>query len=174
MDKYTLKEWLGMRQCYRALRLLRRNEPESMPDTLQESPSILHNALSLGLCLALAGLMLIAGCQGLAHADTINLKASWYSTASLIREGTYKHSKGVMANGHIFNDNANTCATRLFSLGSILRIQERTSGRCVNVTVTDRIGKRFAKQRIDLSRKAFARISSLNKGLINVTVERIG
>jgi rare lipoprotein A (peptidoglycan hydrolase) len=43
----------------------------------------------------------------------------------------------------------------------------------VDVKVTDRIGKRFGKTRIDLSISAFRAIANLNIGLINVEVERI-
>lgn len=105
--------------------------------------------------------------------DGYNLKASWYSVESLKKEGTYKYSKGVMANGHIFNDSLYICATRLFPLGSMVRVTNRISKSFVIVKVTDRIGKRFAKTRIDLSRGAFMRIADLKQGLINVTVERI-
>ena len=131
-----------------------------------------YSAFMVAVCMLLALIMMVVF-SGKAHAETIPLKASWYSTASLIREGTYKHSYGRMANGHIFSNSGFTCATRLFPLGTTLRVQVRNSTRCVNVTVTDRIGKRFAKQRIDLSREAFKRLSSLNKGLIKVNVERI-
>lgn len=141
---------------------------------LKESPKHIFNASMLGLCMVIALIVILLGMfEGCSMASELKLKASWYSMESLKKEGTYKHSKGVMANGHLFNDNGYTCATRLFPLGSILRVQERNSRRCVNVTVTDRIGKRFAKQRIDLSRAAFARISSIDNGLINVEVERI-
>jgi rare lipoprotein A len=101
------------------------------------------------------------------------LHASWYSIQSLKDEGTYKHSKGVMANGKIFNDNALTCATRLYPLGSVLRITALNSGHSVVVRVTDRIGIRFARTRVDLSKGAFREIANLKQGIISVKVERI-
>lgn len=103
-----------------------------------------------------------------------DLKASWYSEASLIKEGTRKvGERQVMANGQIFNDNLLVCATRLYPLGSLLRITNIENGKSVDVRVGDRIGKRFAETRIDLSKLAFSRISKLEKGIIPIKVEVI-
>jgi len=103
----------------------------------------------------------------------IYLTASWYSMESLKREGTYKLTKGVMANGQLFRNEGFTCATRLFPLGARLRIIHVKSGRYVFVKVTDRIGKRFANKRIDLSKAAFSKIADLNDGLCRVRIEVI-
>lgn len=101
------------------------------------------------------------------------MTASWYSVDSLKKEGTWKTSKGVMANGKRFNDHAYTCATRLFPLGSTLRVQNSTSKATILVRVTDRIGKRFAAKRIDLSKSAFEKIADLKQGIVSVKVYRI-
>jgi rare lipoprotein A len=103
----------------------------------------------------------------------ITLIASWYSTASLKAEGTYSYSKGRMANGQQFSDNNLTCATRLYPLGTILVVTNVDNGKSVTVKVTDRISKRFAQTRIDLSRRAFSEIADLNKGLIKATVTEL-
>ena len=105
--------------------------------------------------------------------EPLILTASWYSVDSLKREGTYKYSKGVMANGEIFNDNDSTCATRLYPLGIYLCITNLQNNKMVIVKVTDRIGKRFAKTRIDLSKGAFSKIADLKQGIIQVKVEAI-
>jgi len=102
---------------------------------------------------------------------SFKLTASWYSIESLKREGTYKYSKGVMANGKKFKDEELTCATRLFPLGSVVRVTNLRNGKEVYVKVTDRIGKRFANTRIDLSRSAFAEIAKLEEGVVKVEVE---
>jgi len=115
-------------------------------------------------------LVLLVG--GIAQADMI-LTASWYSVESLKKEGTYKYSKGVMVNGKLFDDNKLTCAVRCFPLGAVLRITNISNNRYVVVEVADRIGKRFGKTRIDLSRLAFSKLDKLEKGLISVKVERI-
>lgn len=101
------------------------------------------------------------------------IRASWYSIASLKKEGTWGYSHGKMANGHIFRDDGLTCASRLYPLGSILRVENIKNHKIVLVKVIDRIGRRFAKKRIDLSKAAFAKIADLKQGLINVYVERI-
>lgn len=118
----------------------------------------------------LSALFLITLSQS-ASACPIYLKASWFSIASLKKEGTYKHSKGVCADGSIFNDNLMVCACRLYPLGSILRVTNLDSDRSVIVRVADRIGKRFATKRIDLSKMVFSRIAELREGVIPVRVE---
>lgn len=111
---------------------------------------------------------LIFSCK-LAHASEI--KASWYSIESLKKEGTWKTSKGVMANGEAFKEEEFTCATRLWKLGTYLQITKGNLS--VIVKVTDRIGKRFAKKRIDLSKSAFQQITDLKEGLISVEVRKL-
>lgn len=100
-----------------------------------------------------------------------DLTASWYSVDSLKREGTWEYSKGVMANGKPFSDNNYTCANRLYPLGSILRITNPKNHKSVLVETTDRIGKRFAKTRIDLSKGAFSALADIKQGVIPCIVE---
>jgi len=119
--------------------------------------------LSVALCLVL-----------IMSSSAFAMQASWYSVESLKREGTYKYSKGVMANGHLFSDDAYTCANNLYPLGTVLRITNLNSGRQVIVKTTDRIGKRFGKTRIDLSKAAFADLSGeqgTKVGLLPIKVE---
>ena len=106
-------------------------------------------------------------------AQSQEITASWYSVASLKQEGTWAYSKGRMANGKIFKDEGFTCATRLYPLGTTLIVTSNKNLQSVTVKVTDRIGKRFAKTRIDLSKIAFEKIANLNQGLIKVKVEAI-
>lgn len=101
------------------------------------------------------------------------LSASWYSIASLKKEGTWKIYKGRMANGHLFNARRLTCATRLYSLGDRLRITNLYNNKQVVVTVTDRISERFAQTRIDLSKRAFSKIADLEQGIVSVMVEEL-
>jgi rare lipoprotein A len=101
------------------------------------------------------------------------LTASWYSVESLKREGTWAYSHGRMANGKVFKNENLTCATRLWRIGTTLRITSLATNESVIVKVTDRIGKRFAKTRIDLAEGAFRKIDDTDKGLIKVKVEKI-
>lgn len=98
------------------------------------------------------------------------LTASYYSVASLKREGTWTVSHGTMANGKQFSDSNLTCATRLYLLGTVLLVTNQKNGKSVLVRVTDRIGKRFADTRIDLSKRAFESIADLSEGLIPVEI----
>lgn len=101
------------------------------------------------------------------------ITASWYSIEGLKKEGTWKTTKGVMANGETFDEHAYTCATWLYPFGATLRITNLQTDEEVVVVVTDRIGRRFAETRIDLSKAAFAKIADLKLGLVKVKVERI-
>ena len=102
-----------------------------------------------------------------------NLKASWYSIESLKKEGTWKTTKGVMANGDHFVDYNYTCASRMHKLGDVLRVTCTKTNRSCIVTVTDRIGYRFRYTRIDLSKQAFKEIANLDEGVIDITIEVI-
>lgn len=108
----------------------------------------------------------------LAHAE--QLHASWYSVESLKKEGTWRYSHGIMANGKSFSDDGLTCACRLYPLGTRLLVRNINNGKEVLVTVTDRIGKRFAQTRVDLSKRAFAQIADLKQGIVCISVERVG
>jgi len=118
--------------------------------------------------------LILALVATVASAD--ELKASWYSEASLVKEGTRKAGEApIMANGKRFDENAMTCACRLYPLGTKLIITNQKNGRSVQVVVTDRIGKRFAKTRIDLSKKSFQTLTNnhLELGLISIEVRVI-
>lgn len=98
--------------------------------------------------------------------------ASYYSHASLIREGTRKASEPqIMANGKPFNENAMTCASRDYPLGTKLRVTNKATKQSIVVVVTDRISKRFKGIRVDLSRGAFIKLSPLSKGVIFVDID---
>lgn len=105
-------------------------------------------------------------------AQAQTLQASWYSQQSLVREGTRRQNEPqITASGEVFKNGAMTCACRMFPLGSILRISYK--GKSIVVRVNDRIGKRFAKTRIDLSIGAFKKLADVKLGLITIQVERI-
>jgi len=101
------------------------------------------------------------------------IKASWYSVESLKKEGSWAIWKGVMSNGEQFNDDAYTCASRMHNLGTMLMVTNLNNGARVQVKVTDKIGKRFAKTRIDLSKKAFSQIANLKWGVVPIKIEVI-
>lgn len=78
-----------------------------------------------------------------------------------------------MANGHRFDERQLTCATRLYPLGSKLQVTNKDNHKSVIVTTTDRIGRRFATKRIDLSPSAFSRIANLQQGIVPVQVKEL-
>ena len=58
--------------------------------------------------------------------------------------------------------------------GSRWRVCDPDNGKCVEVVILDRGPARRLNRRIDLCREAFSRIGNLKKGVMSVTVERVG
>jgi len=100
------------------------------------------------------------------EATEIKRIVAWYSIESLKTEGTWKTSKGVMANGEKFLDDNFTAASNIHALGTWLLVTNTQNGKTVLVKVTDRISKRFTNKRIDLSKKAFSKIANLEQGIV--------
>ena len=117
-------------------------------------------------------LLIVIGIWGKARASEVTLTASWYSVESCKREGT----SGIMANGRKLNDEKFTCASWDYPFGTILKITNLRSGKCVLAVVTDRgpSKKLYRKGRIlDLSKSAFSQIANLKQGLVPVKIEVI-
>ena len=101
-----------------------------------------------------------------------DMVASWYGAECAGKP---------MANGKPFRPEAMTCASWDFPLGTRLTVSARASSlsgqrpRSVIVEVTDRgPAKRLLRSRqIDLSRGAFSALAPLERGLVEVRVERI-
>jgi len=120
----------------------------------------------------LVALTLIGGC-GMNEAWAMELTASWYSVQSLKDEGTWKHSKGVMANGRQFSDDSMVAASWNWPLGTKVKVTRTDTKASVVVLVADRTARRFKDKRIDLSKKAFGLLADHKQGLVLVTVEAI-
>jgi rare lipoprotein A (peptidoglycan hydrolase) len=60
----------------------------------------------------------------------------------------------------------------MYPLGSVLIVENLRNSKSVRVLVTDRIGKRFSRARIDLSVLAFSKIADVNIGLITVSIRK--
>ena len=89
--------------------------------------------------------------------------ASWYSESDpFINPRT--------ANGELFNDKRMTCASWNFPFNTRLKITNLANGRSVICRVNDRGPARRLGRIVDLTRSAFAKISSLNNGLLTVSV----
>jgi rare lipoprotein A len=117
--------------------------------------------------LALAILFITSVC----HAQV--LTASYYSTDSLKKEGTYAYSGGKMANGKLFRDAAATCACNSYKLGAVLRVTNLSNGRSVVIINSDHTAKRFKGKRIDLAISQMYKLDGVKSGLIKVRVEVI-
>jgi rare lipoprotein A (peptidoglycan hydrolase) len=133
----------------------------------------------LGFCYAfvvvvfIAVILLIHGCS---EAWAEGLQASWYSSESLIKEGTRKiGERQVMANGQLFSDTGLTAASCDWRLGQKVKVTRTDTKASVVVLVTDRTAKRFKGKRIDLSKRAFEILSNgkLERGLLPVIVTEV-
>lgn len=88
--------------------------------------------------------------------------ASWYGG---------KHHGRRTASGEVFDQFGMTCASNVHKLGTRLRVTNPENGNSVIVRVTDRGGFTKMGRLLDLSRGAFAKLTSISKGLIRVKVE---
>ena len=87
-------------------------------------------------------------------------QASWY--------GGFHHGR-KMANGKPFNMYANTVAHRTLPLGTVVEVVNRSNGRSVTATVTDR--GPYAKRRVlDVSRGIANKLDMLKSGTATVEI----
>ena len=87
-------------------------------------------------------------------------QASWY--------GGFHHGR-KMANGRPFNMYANTVAHRTLPLGTVVQVTNRSNGRSVTATVTDR--GPYAKRRVlDVSRGIASKLDMLKSGTATVEI----
>ena len=85
---------------------------------------------------------------------------------------THKRDGMTMANGQPYNCHAMTCATRIWPIGTVLRVTDTHNGCSVIVRVTDVPAKKY-KNRIDLSSTAFSKLNGLDLGICSVSVDII-
>lgn len=88
--------------------------------------------------------------------------ASWYEKGF---EGK------LTASGYVYDSNQLTCASNKYDFGTVLKVTNLDNGKSVLVVVTDRGDFTKLGRKIDLSRAAFKKISTLGQGLVNVEIE---
>lgn len=100
-----------------------------------------------------------------ANNDPINeneeVKVSWY--------GDRFHGR-LTASGERYNMNDLTAAHKTLPFGTKVKITNAKNGKSVTVTINDR-GPFVGNRKFDLSKAAFKKIASTNKGIIKVTYE---
>ncbi len=110
--------------------------------------------------IALLGGFTVAAVAPLVTTGTV----AWYG------EG-YRGKK--MANGARYHPDHLTCATYRWPLGTRLAFTNTANDRTVVVTVTDHGPALALHRQADLSRAAFARIASLEDGVITCRIRRV-
>jgi len=115
-------------------------------------------------------IVLIAVVFSLKEANTSSViikgKASWYS----------QNDPGILlttANMELFDDSQLTCAMWDMPFNTILKVTNMENGKSVVVRVNDRGPAKRLNRSIDLTKAAFSRISDLEKGLADVSIEII-
>ncbi|MBO9619555.1 MAG: endoglucanase [Niabella sp.] len=73
------------------------------------------------------------------------------------------------ATGATYFDHLMTAASNIYKLGTRLLVVNKHTGQQVEVVVNDRMAPHM-KGRVDLSRSAFLKIASLDKGIVPVKV----
>ena len=89
--------------------------------------------------------------------------ASWYGKGF---EGK------LTASGYIYSADQLTCASNRYPFGTVLKVTNKENKKSVVVVVTDRgsFTEKYGRE-IDLSRKAFDKISFSSEGLIKVDIK---
>ena len=90
--------------------------------------------------------------------------ASWY--------GKPFHGR-LTASGERFNMNDLTCASNTHKMGTKLKVTNKSNGKSVVVRVNDTGGFKKYGRTLDLSKGAFAKIASIDKGVINIKIKEI-
>lgn len=88
---------------------------------------------------------------------------------------TYYHQKyhnRKAADGSTFSQYKLTAASNHYKLGDSVRVTNVKNGKTVDVKITDRMAPKY-KTRIDLSKKAFFKIASLESGIVDVKTEKL-
>ena len=107
--------------------------------------------------------LLVFTCSTYCQETTLKGKVSYYAN---------KFHGRKTASGKRFDNTKLTCAHKTFPFGTLLKIINPIDGRFVIVEVIDR-GPFIGKRIVDLSRSAFLKIGSLEKGILNVEIEKI-
>jgi rare lipoprotein A len=107
--------------------------------------------------------LLVFTCSIYSQENIIKGKVSYYAN---------KFHGRKTASGKIFDNTKLTCAHKTLPFGTLLKIINPIDGRFVIVEVIDR-GPYIKKRVVDLSRSAFLKIGSLEKGILNVEIEKI-
>lgn len=104
------------------------------------------------------------------------LAIALFATASQANYATYYSDKfhgSKTANGERYNQNALTCASNQYKLGTRLKVTNIANGKSVVCRVNDRGGFGKYGTTLDLSKGAFKKIASLSQGKIKVTIRRL-
>ncbi len=107
--------------------------------------------------------LLVFTCSIYSQENIIKGKVSYYAN---------KFHGRKTASGKRFDNTKLTCAHKTLPFGTFLKIINPMDGRFVIVEVIDR-GPYIKKRIVDLSRSAFLKIGSLEKGILNVEIEKI-
>jgi rare lipoprotein A len=107
--------------------------------------------------------LLVFTCSIYSQENIIKGKVSYYAN---------KFHGRKTASGKRFDNTKLTCAHKTLPFGTFLKIINPLDGRFVVVEVIDR-GPYIGKRVVDLSRMAFSKIGDLEKGILNVEIEKI-
>ena len=107
--------------------------------------------------------------EGLSSPTFMNQGSLHYGMASWYSEGD-PYINIHTANGEIFDDSEDTCASWHYPFGELLLVTNLTNQKSVVCRVNDRGPAKRLGRVIDLTKSSFAKIASLRQGLLRVSV----
>jgi len=131
----------------------------------------IHLRACTALASALLCLLLLGGCAGPAHRPSAGLRG--YSETGLASFYAKKFQGRKTASGERLDNSALTAAHRSLPFGTEVVVRNPANGKSVRVTINDR-GPFVRGRIIDLTRAAFARIASLDRGVVKVELKLNG
>jgi rare lipoprotein A len=125
----------------------------------------IHPQALTALASALLCLFLLGGCAGPAYQPSPGLRG--YSETGLATFYAKKFQGRKTASGERLDNSALTAAHRSLPFGTEVVVRNPANGKSVRVRINDR-GPFVRGRIIDLTRTAFARIASLDRGVVKV------
>lgn len=127
---------------------------------IQHFQGCLADGKRISVSLTVLVFLFIPSCQP-AFAQT----ASFYGNGERLNKYT--------ANREVFNPRAMTCASYYYKFNTLLKVTNLKNNKSVIVRVNDRGPNKRLHRAIDLTKYAFLQIASLDKGIIEVKIEKV-
>lgn len=128
----------------------------------------MHTRVCAALAVVLLSLLFLEGCTG-PGGQRPPSGPGGYRETGMASYYARKFQSRKTASGERLDNNALTAAHRSLPFGTVVTVRNPANGKSVRVRINDR-GPFVRGRIIDLTRAAFSRIASLDKGVVKVEI----